>query len=1137
MNKKTLPSPSVLFFLALAGLPWPALGDQTWKGSTDNQWTTPANWSGSALPGSGDLVIYSSLSIANLSNWLAEDFTVKGLLVSNVPAPVSINSANTLTLTPATAGAVAVNMSNATQGLTLAGPVALGTNQSWYVTTNQTLTVPGVISGTNALYKDGFGALLLSGTNTFTGAFTNNGGAVWINNSASLGGVAAETRTIYVANNLVGAGLHLNGTNGSINIPGNLQYIVSQNQGAIFNEAGSNVINGNMYVFSGGGVAYIVANAGTLVLNGTIGLATTARPFQVGGVANGIINGPITQSLQFTKTDAGTWTLNSPNNSYSGVTVIQGGTLALGTNASISTTPSITLLSNAVFDASSVSNVAYASNAFYLSAGSAIQSLEGSGTVTGTVNCASTAYLVPGGTNAVGTLNFADNLSLNGSVTLDYELNTATNAGAGINDFIDVAGNVDGSSASFFITALSPLTEATYPLLAYGGSELSAFNASVSTDTRYTFTLNDFGSGLVSVTVSGSNDNLIWSGGSGNNWDINATPNWDANTLTFYTADDVTFDDTGANNQVAIAAAVRPLSVSVSNSAVNYTFYNGGGKITGNTGITKTGPGTLVLFDVNNDFTGPVVVNGGTLVISNVANGGSATYLGAGTNITLNGGTLEFAGSRPAASSFNRSWTLGTNGGTVLSTNGTFYIAGQISGPGSLTKTGAVQVIIGDINTGVLSTGASNVYHGNTYIAQGELQIRNDNALGLGKAVVSNGADLAVGGGVNYLSSGVITNGIDLNGGDGNGSAGTLQVNDANTQVDFAGPINLLAPSSVGTVNNGSVVTFIISGPVLGTNWLKKLGTNTVTLTCPTNGYSGGTLIGSGKLQLGNGSTCGSLGTGPVTNNAALAFSHSDTITVANAISGTGTLTSSGTGTTILSGADSFAGPAAVSAGTLLVNGSLTASAVNVGSGATLGGTGSIGGTVTVNSGGTLAIGSSIGTLSISNTLNLGGTNLMKLSKTGTTATNDLIQGVTTLNFGGVLTVTASGAALASGDTFKLFNAGAYTGSFSATNLPALTGGLRWDTSSLASGTIRVAGGSPQFVQTPLVLANGSVQLKFSGSSGQGYRIWASTNLALAPITNTWTLLYSGTFGSSASTYADTQAADYARRFYVITTP
>ena len=136
--------------------------------------------------------------------------------------------------------------------------------------------------------------------------------------------------------------MHLNGTNGSIILPNNQQFNVSQNLGAIFNEAGSNVINGNMYVQSGGGLAYVVANAGTLVLNGPIGLSVGARPFQVGGAANGIINGAIGSTLPFTKTDSGTWRLTA-HNGYSGATFVQGGTLVLSTNATIANTPSITI--------------------------------------------------------------------------------------------------------------------------------------------------------------------------------------------------------------------------------------------------------------------------------------------------------------------------------------------------------------------------------------------------------------------------------------------------------------------------------------------------------------------------------------------------------------------------------------------------------------------------------------------------------------------------------------------------------------------------------------------------------------------------------------------------------------------------
>ena len=932
--------------IALAALSLSTVAaDQTWNGGANNQWTTTANWSGNALPGGTDAVIYNNLSTGHLSNWLAQAFSIKDLVVSNVPGPVSINSsANTLTLTPSFLNSsnppVAINLSNATYSLTVAASVALGTNQSWYVTNGQTLSIPGAVSGGAGLYKDGLGTLFLNGTNTFTGNFTNNGGPVWINNGSALG---TASKSIWIANNLAGAGLHLNGTNGSIVLPAGLQFNVSQSSGAIFNEAGSNVINGNMYVQSGGGLAYIVANAGTLVLNGPIGLSVSARPFQVGGAGNGIINGAIGNSaLPFTKTDSGTWTLTN-HNAYGGATVIQGGTLVLSTNATIASTPSITLLSNAVFDVSAVSNATYGSNVFALSPSTTVQTLAGNGTVNGNVVCVNAAFIVPGGSNAVGTLTVTTNLILNGAVAVPFELNTATTPGGGINDLVNVGGKLDPQGAAINVTPLSLLTSGgTYRLFNYGTESANPFNPTVTTDTRCAFVLTDSGTspGHIDLNVTGSNSNLVWSGdNNGAAWDVNSTANWDGDTQTFYNSDAVTFDDSSANNTVSITATVRPVSVNVTNNTASYLF-QGAGKITGVTGLTKSGAGLLVISNTASDYTGPVVVNGGTLSVNAVANGGTASELGAGTTITLNGGTFRFTGPRPAATSFNRTWFLDVNGGTVLSTNGVFFLQNQISGPGSLTKTGSVQVILGDINTGVLSTGASNIYSGNTYITQGELQIRNNHALGFGKAVVSNGADLAVGGGVNY---GAFTNNIDLNG-DGPSSAGALQVNDANSQATFAGTINLVTSATVGVF--AGATGFTISGPIIGAGMLKK-GSHaacTVTLTCPANSYSGGTLITGGTLQLGDGSVAGSLGSGAVTNNGTLSYDHSDLVTNSLAMSGTGALIQSGAGTLVLSGSSMCSGATTVSAGTLLVNGSLGTNTVTVAGGATLGGYGMIGG-------------------------------------------------------------------------------------------------------------------------------------------------------------------------------------------------
>src|ERR1019366_5489336 len=276
-------SKHLVLLTALPILALSALADQTWTGVANNQWNVAGNWNGVALPGASDAVIYNNLSLLNLGGVLGQDFGIQGILVSNVPAAVSIGGGNILTLTPTALTytnvvgtttnhiPLGIGMANATQNLAITVPVVLGSTQAWVVANNQTLDVSGAISGNTAsgLYKDGLGTLMLEGTSTFTGGFTDNGGAVWINNSGALG-AGGSTRNITIANNALGAGLHLNGTNGNIILPNILQFIVSQQFGTIVNEAGNNVIPGNVFVTSGGGDTYFVVNAGTLTFNGPI---------------------------------------------------------------------------------------------------------------------------------------------------------------------------------------------------------------------------------------------------------------------------------------------------------------------------------------------------------------------------------------------------------------------------------------------------------------------------------------------------------------------------------------------------------------------------------------------------------------------------------------------------------------------------------------------------------------------------------------------------------------------------------------------------------------------------------------------------------------------------------------------------
>jgi autotransporter-associated beta strand protein len=213
-------------------------------------------------------------------------------------------------------------------------------------------------------------------------------------------------------------------------------------------------------------------------------------------------------------------------------------------------------------------------------------------------------------------------------------------------------------------------------------------------------------------------------------------------------------------------------------------------------------------------------------------------------------------------------------------------------------------------------------------------------------------------------------------------------------------------------------------------------------------------LTGSGILTDQNNTTTLVVGV----NNGSGTFSGQ----IQNGGTGTMAVTKQGTGTQVLSGACTYSGATIVNNGTLEVDGSL-ASAVTVNTNGILDGSGTINGTVTINAGGTLAAGSSsaMGTLTLANSpaLNAGSTNFMRINKGGS-PTSDLLTSMTGVTYGGTLVVTNLGGSLANGDTFTLFQSGSgsYAGGFTSFTLPALTGGLSWDTSKLTTdGTIAVA--------------------------------------------------------------------------------
>ena len=96
---------------------------------------------------------------------------------------------------------------------------------------------------------------------------------------------------------------------------------------------------------------------------------------------------------------------------------------------------------------------------------------------------------------------------------------------------------------------------------------------------------------------------------------------------------------------------------------------------------------------------------------------------------------------------------------------------------------------------------------------------------------------------------------------------------------------------------------------------LVKQGEGTLTLT-GANTYTGGTTISGGLLV----AAAGSLGTGTITNNAALELQQTSNATLNQVLAGTGSLTKSGSGTLTLTGTNTYSGGTTVNAGALSIS-------------------------------------------------------------------------------------------------------------------------------------------------------------------------------------------------------------------------
>jgi hypothetical protein len=219
-------------------------------------------------------------------------------------------------------------------------------------------------------------------------------------------------------------------------------------------------------------------------------------------------------------------------------------------------------------------------------------------------------------------------------------------------------------------------------------------------------------------------------------------------------------------------------------------------------------------------------------------------------------------------------------------------------------------------------------------------------------------------------------------------------------------------------------------------------------------------------------------------------------------------------------------------------------STLTLASGQTLGGIGAVAGNLVESSGTTIApagtnttIGittgaNQTGAITTTGNITLNGTTVIKLNGSGI---NDSVQAGGNLSYTGTLSLAnISGAPLAAGNTFQIFNAtGSISGNF-ASITPATPGaGLVWNTSQLSSGVLSVASAAPLGITTTVV-SSGNIIISGNGGNANGtFYVVTATNL-LTPMAN-WVVLSTNSYdGSGNFSATNPYTAGTPRRFYRI---
>ena len=1017
------------------------------------------------------------LSLTGTNTFTGGVSVAAGTLRFNTDAALG-NSANAVSTTAAATLQLGATIASSSRNITAGAATTLDTN-------GFNLTHSGTISGTGALTKSGGGTLTLSGTNTNSGGVTVSGGTLVVASPSALGALPVNTgansinagsNTVEIATDVsinaynlnVGSGVNstyrinratsgdgvthtvgslLGGTGATINFTSGANNTSTPTVISPTAILSSGAGNSGQYTINPTGVnVQITGPVGNTINSTNVDKGVTLSGTSTGNLISGVIsNGSNagTGKLPLLKTGSGTWTLTGVN-TYTGITNLTAGTLAIGTGGSIS--------NSSVVHVGSGSSLDITAAGLTLATG---QTLIGTGTVSGVLTTAAGSKIAAGNTpttatgnaitGAVGTLT-ASSLTLGAGTALDFEFGTG-------NDQITVASSdgltINGGAINLFATGgTTPFTtNGTYTLLNYsgtlGGSGIAALSiANGQVGKVYDFA--DTGS-AITLTISDAPTPADWAVDASGSWadaanwssnpafpdSVNALANLGGTTSPAFTAQwtvnldggktvgsltlnnssgfiinqgtggDLSFNNGSAISTLINTSGLNQLNVPVSFTGAGLSASIAGGSqlsindaITGSGVINQSGTGLLILGSDNAAYSGITTVGIGSTL--QVGNGGSSGSLGSGA--VVNNGSLTFSRSDSALAASNNI----SGSGAIInnSTAGSILLSGNISTTSSLTNNGAGELVLSGNNT---YTGATNIVSG-VVVANGGAAIPNTSAVSITDTT-----------GVLFKLNASETIGT-LNGGGASGGNVDLQA-------------NALSISGAGA----STYSGIISGTG---GSLGKSGGGTLTLN-GINTFTGGLSISGGIAVAANAS---SFGSGDIVlNTGATRFVVTDGVTFANNItingggassrgllenSGSGTATLSGTITvnSLTSGGGHFA---STSGGILAITGPINSSVPLT----------SRLGTVVVSGGGShsnFGVGEGTLTLGADNGINTAATlDVGNIGTTGVTANFDLAgfsQTVSALTRSGVANGIIGNSSTASDSTLTVTGTSSYNG-------------------------------------------------------------------------------------------------------------